>query len=54
MDSKLIELSAQYELLSDEIDALGIALERLLERRYTIEQILDHHTLEKGDTDVDF
>lgn len=40
------ELSEQYEELSREIDELADTLDRILHKKYTIEQILDHQSME--------
>lgn len=42
MDIKSI--SDAYEELSTEIDQLGWTLERLLQKQYALEQILDHYS----------
>ena len=46
------ELNAEYEELSQEIDELARQLHRILHKKYAIEQILDHHSLE-AENDVD-
>ena len=47
------ELVNEYEELSEEIDALAFALERILAKKYAIEQILDHHSMEAAGESAD-
>ena len=45
----LESLVEEYNVLSDEIDALAITVERILEKKYAIEQILDHYSGQEND-----
>lgn len=53
MAINLIELNKEYEELSQEIDALAFALDRVLNKSYSIEQILNHHTMEATGENAD-
>jgi len=44
------KLNEQYEELSKDIDELSLIVEGVIRKKYAIEQILDHYTLEtEGD-----
>lgn len=47
------DLIKQHEELSSEIDVLGFTLERILAKKYAIEQILDHHSMEAAGESAD-
>lgn len=48
---KLEVLQEEYEELSNEIDELADRLESVLNRKYAVEQILDHFTIDEEEDD---
>ena len=47
LTEKLEQLQTEYDELSQEIDELAERLESILGRKYAVEQILDHFTIEE-------